>query len=62
MSLFERFRGSSKAFLVCILFIQIFYALIILLQILKRKGDKEVSITQKLSIYAMAIWGFRILL
>eukprot|EP00347_Sterkiella_histriomuscorum_P003498 403364069 len=39
MSEFDRFRGSSKAFLVCMLFLQMFYAAIMIIRMLKTKGD-----------------------
>ena len=43
MSEFERVRGSSKAFLVVTLFIFIFYKFIVMVRLIKTKGDQEVT-------------------
>ncbi|CDW79325.1 UNKNOWN [Stylonychia lemnae] len=41
MSEFDRFRGSSKAFIVFMLFIFLLYAAIIMIRMIKVKGDKN---------------------
>ena len=42
MSEFDRFRGSSKAFLVLTLLVFMLYKFIIVLRLIKTQGDKEV--------------------
>ena len=58
MSEFDRFRGSSKAFLVVTLLLCILYAVIVLLRILKVKGDPNVS-DRPLIAFTLSLYYYR---
>ena len=43
MTEFDRVRGSSKAFILLTLFVFVFYKFVVMLRLIKTKGDQEVT-------------------